>query len=202
METVESGVDAFSIPVFPLNSVLFPGGVLLLKVFEARYLDMICRCQRDGSGFVVAGIRSGIEVGGDAEIFASGTLAKITDWDQLQNGLLGITATGESKVAVLATEKQSDQLLIATVRTLPEEPGTLLPLEFTGLADLLRKVLQDIGPPFDQLLPQLDDAGWVSDRLTELLPLALPQKQKLFEIPDALSRLHLLKDYMHGLEIL
>lgn len=190
-----------AVPVFPLNSVLFPGGVLQLRIFEARYLDMVSRCLRDDSGFVIALINSGQETGGDATVFSIGTLVSISHWDSTSDGLLGITAQGRQKVTIGERSVGKDRLMMAAIEPFEPEPARELPPEFTGLANLLEKILQEIGSPVNQLEPALTDAAWVAGRLTEVLPIPLKTKQDLLEMDDPLSRLHALRDEMLALNI-
>src|SRR5215213_566751 len=99
-------------PLFPLNTVIFPGGMLPLRIFEPRYLDMVSNCLRNDTGFGVCLIKRGRETGQPAEIFTIGTLCKIVDWATLPDGLLGVTAQGERKIKVMASRVQSDHLLV------------------------------------------------------------------------------------------
>ncbi len=185
-------------PVFPLRAVLLPGGVLPLRIFEARYLDMVSRCLREDSGFVVALIRHGDETGAPAEPHAVGTLARIADWRQGDDGLLEITARGERRVRLHRPRAAADRLLQAAIEPLPEAPPRPLPPEFDSLARLLEKILGEIGPPWCELSPRLDDAAWVAGRLIELLPLAAADRQALLQEDDPLTRLFRLRDRMRN----
>ena len=129
------------IPLFPLNTVLFPGGPLPLRIFETRYTDMVRRCMREQSAFGVVLIRAGAEVGEVANTAEIGTTARIVDFYQLPDRLLGITCAGEKKFRVLARRRQPDGLNVGTVEWLPEEPKLEVPGEHAHLAALLRKVL-------------------------------------------------------------
>ena len=121
------------LPLFPLRTVLFPGGVLPLRVFEPRYVDMVGRCMRQGIGFGVVLIRTGAEARASKEdeqpdVFEVGTEARIVDFNQAENGLLGIVTHGFRKFAIKETYEQSDHLLLGQVEFLPDEPeGELLP---------------------------------------------------------------------------
>ena len=133
------------IPLFPLGTVLFPGGVLPLRIFEPRYVDMISRCMREGAGFGVVLIRQGAEARLDREvaqpdIFDTGTLARIVDFNQADNGLLGIVARGDSKFVVHNTWEQSDHLLLGEVEMLPEEPVGELLEEHASLVEVLQQL--------------------------------------------------------------
>lgn len=188
-------------PVFPLNSVLFPGGVLPLRIFETRYIDMVSRCLRDGRGFVIALIDEGKETGGDATVCSTGTLVSIAEWNTTSDGLLGITAQGQQKVAIGKRSIGADRLMTAAIEPLEAEALRDLPPEFIHLAELLEKILTGIGSPFNQLETVLDDSAWVAGRLTEVLPIPLQSKQMLLEMDDPLSRLHALHDQMLTLKI-
>ena len=115
------------LPLFPLRTVLFPGGVLPLRLFEPRYVDMVSHCMRENIGFGVVLIRAGVEARSSREdsqpdIFEVGTEARIVDFNQADNGLLGIVSHGSRKFAIKETREQSDHLLIGEVEFLPEEP--------------------------------------------------------------------------------
>ena len=186
------------IPLFPLNTVLFPGGVLPLRIFETRYVDMVKRCMRDGSEFGIALIQKGVEAGGDAAAHSVGTLARIVDFDQLPDKFLGITCRGTRRFKSLATHIQSDGLHRAKIEVLEPDPAIALPEEFVRYAELLQQALPQMGDYFKHLEVQYGDAAWVSGRLAEVMPIPLPEKQKLLEIDDPLQRLHVLQPLMHG----
>ena len=176
-------------PVFALDTVLYPGGPLPLRIFEPRYVDMVSDRLRRDAPFIVALIRDGREVGGGATIHSTGTLARIVDWNRQEDGLLGITALGGRRVQVLDTATRPDGLCVATARMLPEEPASEVPGEYRRLADLLRRLLERIGSPYRHATPRFDDASWVGYRLSELLPIPLARKQHLLEIEEPLLRL-------------
>lgn len=182
-------MSRLSIPIFPLHSVLFPGGPLVLRIFETRYLDMVSRCLREGSGFGVALIREGQEVGRAAEVYEVGTLGRISYWEQRKDGLLGITLTGEQRFRILGSEVAKNQLRTAEVELLPNAGPTPLPEKYQHLAHLLERMLSELEPPYATLVKKLDSAEWVGARLVELLPLELVQKQRLLQEDDPLQRL-------------
>ncbi|MEM7405787.1 MAG: LON peptidase substrate-binding domain-containing protein [Pseudomonadota bacterium] len=181
------------LPIFALGTVLFPHGALALKVFEPRYVDMVSRCMRTGSPFGVACIRHGSEVGDAANVHNVGTLAHITDFDQLDNGLLGITATGGERFRIVATEVLPDQLLVATsTEPLAVDPPLALPGSLSHLATValeIRKVASENGYGDRVPADTRDDAGWIANRIAEVLPVSLSTKQRLLEILDPLERL-------------
>jgi len=188
-----------TIPIFPLNSVLFPGGPLALRIFEARYLDMVSRCLRDESGFGVALIRDGKEVGEAAEVYDTGTLGQISYWEQRKDGLLGITVTGEQRFRILESEIQGNQLRIAEVELIPNPEGVSLPEKYQHLSALLERMLDSLNHPYITMTRHYNDADWVAGRLTELLPLELEHKQRLLLEDDPLQRLETLAALLEGL---
>ena len=183
------------IPLFPLRTVLYPGGPLALRIFEPRYLDMVARCLRGANRFGVVAIREGSEVGA-AETFDVGTLAEIVDWRQENDGLLGVTAVGRDGFRVQGKTRQSDGLYVALVTLLPPQRREKLPAEHAPLANLLRKLLPQL-PSHSRVDVAYDDAASVGYRLAEILPLPLPFKQALLETTDPLARLERLAASLH-----
>ena len=181
------------IPLFPLGTVLFPGGPLPLRIFETRYIDLVRRCLRDGSGFGVVMIREGVEAGGPALTFDVGTYARIVDFSQQPDGLLGIRAAGERRFRILARRRERDGLNVADVEWLPEESSSPLPEEFAELGPALDAILAQVGEPFASLERRLDDAAWVAGRLTEILPIPPGHKQHCLELDDPVERLRFLR---------
>ena len=180
------------VPLFPLNTVLFPGGPLPLRIFEPRYVGMVRDCVRDDAPFGVLLIREGGETG-PASTHDVGTLARITDWYQGSDGLLGVTAIGEQRFRVLSSEPQEDGLNIGTVELLPDEPHVALPTEDQDMSNILGDVLDDLGRLYESLDRQMDDAGWVTSRFVEILPIDLEDKQRCLESCDPLERLRLVR---------
>ena len=176
-------------PVFALNAVLYPGGLLPLRIFEPRYLDMVSDRLRRDAPFIVALIREGREAGGGATTHLVGTLARIVDWDRQDDGLLGVTALGGRRVHLLDTETRPDRLCVATARMLAEEPASTVPEEHRGLVVLLRRLLAQLESLYRHATPRFEDASWVGYRLSELLPMPLPRRQRLLELEDPLRRL-------------
>lgn len=181
------------IPLFPLNTVLFPGGRLSLRIFEPRYVDMVRHCMRESTGFGVVLIREGVEAGGPAETFDVGTLARIVDFDQLDRGLLGITAVGERRFHVVGREVQKDGLNTGTVEWLVEREAAVPMADFAPYAQLLEHLLPELGALYAGVTPRFDDARWVVFRLIEMLPLPLPDKQLCLALDDPAKRLDLLR---------
>jgi uncharacterized protein len=178
-----------TIPLFPLNAVLFPGGPLKLRIFEPRYLDMIGRCMRDGTVFGVAMIIEGREAGGHATTATVGTSARIVDFEKLPDGLLGITAIGQRCFRVKSVTRQSDGLNVADVEWLQAEPALPVPESCEPFVVLLQHALPELAPLYDFSPVSYDDASWVGARLVELLPLSPAEKQLCLEMQDPLQRL-------------
>jgi len=182
------------IPLFPLNTVLFPEGELQLRLFEPRYLDMVSECLRSDSGFGICLIREGEEAGDPAEFFPMGTYAKISDWDQMDDGLLGIKVVGERRFKVESYDVQTDNLCMGEV-TLLDEDDELLPVSYQNFSDLLKEITNRYELPLMDIPERFEEAAWVSDRLAELLPFEISAKQSLLEMDNALNRF----DYMQAL---
>ena len=179
------------IALFPLNVVLFPDGPLPLRIFEARYLDMVRRCMREGENFGVVLIREGHEVG-PAETFDVGTLAQIVDFHQLSDGLLGLSCVGRQRFRIRSRDRQSDGLQIAEIDRLAPEPTLPVPERHARLPQLLKAVLPQLGEVYEGLEMRLDDAAWVGHRLTEILSIPLAEKQTYLELDDPIRRLDIL----------
>jgi Lon protease-like protein len=179
-----------SIALFPLNIVLFPDGPLPLRIFETRYVDMVRRCMREGQGFGVVLIRDGREVGmGETATYEVGTLATITDFHQLPDGLLGLSCVGEQRFRIDARSRQADGLHLAEVQWLDAEPAMPVPSRHARLPELLRAVLPQLGEVYTGIQMHLDDAAWVGHRLAEILPIPLGDKQSYLEMDDPIERL-------------
>ncbi len=192
------------VPLFPLRTVLYPGGPLPLRIFESRYLDMISQCLKTDSLFGVLLIRCGSETG-LASTYDVGTLARITAWDQRNDGLLGITAVGEQRFRLLSSSRQADGLNIGEIELLSEEVGPALPDEYKPLAQILSGVLDDLGRLYESLDRNYDDADWVGYRFAEILPITPEQKQSCLEVEDSVTRLEMMRevlDSVRGPEIL
>ncbi|RLA30767.1 MAG: peptidase S16 [Gammaproteobacteria bacterium] len=183
------------VPLFPLRTVLYPGGPLPLRIFESRYLDMISKCLKNDSPFGVLLIRSGSETG-PASTYDIGTLARITDWYQGSDGVLGITAVGEQRFRLLSSSRQADGLNIGEIELLAEEVGPMLPDEFKPLAQILSGVLDDLGRLYETLDRNYDDADWVGYRFCEILPITPEQKQSCLEADDPVTRLEMMREVL------
>ena len=179
------------IALFPLNIVLFPDGPLPLRIFETRYVDMVRRCMRESQAFGVVLIREGSEVG-RAETFDVGTFAKIVDFHQLSDGLLGLSCVGQQRFRIRSRSRQGDGLNLADVDRLSPEPALTVPPRHARLPRLLKTVLPQLGEVYEGFAMRLDDAAWVGHRLAEILPIPLADKQACLELDDPIQRLDLL----------
>ena len=183
------------VPLFPLNTVLFPGGPLPLRIFEPRYLAMISDCVSNDTPFGVLLIRKGSEAG-SATTHEIGTLARIHDWYQGSDGLLGVTAVGEQRFRVISSHCEANGLNVGSIELLPEEPAVPLPDEYHAMPEILAGVLDDLGRLYESLDRHLDDAGWVTSRFVEILPMDLEQKQRCLENSDPVARLRLVQEML------
>ncbi|HEX5674562.1 MAG TPA: LON peptidase substrate-binding domain-containing protein [Azonexus sp.] len=190
------------IPLFPLNTVLFPGGVLPLRIFEQRYLDMAATCMKEACAFGICLIAAGEEAGGIAEPHPVGTLARITDWEMEQLGILQVTVRGELRFRILEKTLGADNLLRATVEIINDDGPLPVPLERQRLLPLLRRIAGDMGPSRIPEPHRYDDAEWVGFRITEILPVQNLAKQKLLELEDPISRLEILEKFLDQRKLL
>jgi len=184
------------LPLFPLNTVLFPGGTLPLRVFEPRYVDMVSACLKNGTEFGVCLISEGREVGAPAEPADAGCRAHISDWDVSQPGMLNITTTGTQRFRVLSTRVSPAGLVEARVVDIADDAAEAVPAELAHCARLLEQVIGQINaqqgggarppiaPPY-----RYEDAAWVANRLAELLPVPLPMRQRLMVQKGGAARL-------------
>jgi Lon protease-like protein len=195
---------ATDLALFPLQTVLFPGGLLNLKVFEARYLDLMADCLRERSTFGVVSLRRGTEVRQGAakvEFEATGVRAELIEVDSTQPGILQVRCKGLGRFSIESRTQQDDGLWRAVTNELPDDE-TLAPTEalvgtVKGLANAIGALKSQGTEPF--LGPyHFDDAGWVANRWCEILPIPMAAKQKLMELPDPIARLTLVDEYLRG----
>ncbi|MEP7181756.1 MAG: LON peptidase substrate-binding domain-containing protein [Betaproteobacteria bacterium] len=190
------------LPLFPLKTVLFPGGLLPLKVFEQRYIAMTKACIADEQPFGVCLITKGDEVGGAPEFAPIGTLATIAGWDMPQPGILHLKTSGGTRFQVRSHAAEAGGLVVGEVAALPAEPAIALPARYAPLARLLDVLAERIGTQHFPEPRQPDDASWVGYRLAELLPLPLSIKQSMLEINDAEVRLSVLEKFLRQQRLL
>lgn len=178
------------VAVFPLNVVLFPGGLLPLRIFEPRYLRMVSECLRQSQPFAVATIvDEGPEAGEVAVTAPVATLSRIADWEQGEDGLLHLLCEGEQRCRLHEVEVESDRLLRGSITRLQENMPRPIPHGLDWTERLLREVLEKLGEPYDRLIHGAPSADHVAGRLIELLPLPLAEKRALFELDDSVERL-------------
>jgi Lon protease-like protein len=179
-----------TLPLFPLGTVLYPGGPLTLRIFEPRYVDMVRRCMRDLSGFGVVLLVQGPEAGESTIATAAiGTEAKIVDFYQLEDGLLGLTCIGQQRFRLQRAWRQDDGLNLGEVEDLPADAAQGIPADCAHLPPLLRRLFPQLGDPYSFVEPRWSDAGWVANRIAEIAPLDAETKQSLMQMSDPLARL-------------
>jgi uncharacterized protein len=196
------------LPLFPLQLVLYPGAILGLKVFEARYLDLVSDCMRTHAPFGVVCLKAGYEAGKSGkpvQLEAVGVLAHIEDVDAEQPGILRVRCLGGQRFRLKGTPTQQDNGLWTGQASLiapdvPRVPGPAMLQTVTALAEAIKKLqAQDrvpFAPPY-----LLDDAGWVANRWCELLPVSLSAKQKLMELDDPVIRLSLVDGFLRDKKV-
>ena len=193
-----------TLPLFPLQSVLFPGGLLSLKVFEARYLDLVSECLRDEQPFGVVCLRQGSEVRREGELTrfeSAGVLAELTEVDSEQAGILRVKCIGRRRFRLSDPLQQPGGLWRARIELQPDDPPlaptpAMIPT-VRALANAIATLKSQGSLPF--LEPyRFDEAGWVANRWCELLPIPLAAKQKLMELDEPLVRLQLVDEFLRS----
>jgi len=187
--------------LFPLHTVLFPGGPLPLRVFEQRYLDMISTCLKDDRTFGICLIKHGREVGKAASTVGMGVTAKVIDWEKTDDGLLGITVIGQQRFQINEVDIQASQLAVATVTLIETDENQTLPEDYEYMASLVKKLLLNAGGLYQDIEKNYMNAEWISCRLSELLPIELPEKQVLLELLNPLDRLEKIHNMLDGMEV-
>lgn len=194
-----------ALPLFPLQTVLFPGGLLQLKVFEARYLDLVSDCLRSRSPFAVVHIRQGSELrggGGQQTLLEQiGVLAHLQEVDAEQPGILRVRCVGGRRVQLGALQQRDDGLWLAEARVGEVDPPVAVPAELAASARALAQAIESLRArdqhPF--LAPhRLDDAGWVANRWCEILPINAAARQRLMALDEPVLRLKLVQEYLQG----
>ena len=194
--------------LFPLPAVLFPGGLLGLKVFEARYLDMVGSCLRERQPFGVICLREGAEVGRSKQptrLEPVGVLASILDVDSEQSGILQLRCIGGQRFRLRgAPEQRANGLWVADVEAIADDETTpplpeLMPT-VQALAEAAAKLKEKDMLPFTEPL-QLGNAGWVANRWCEILPISTAAKQKLMELEDGATRLALIDEFLRSKQV-
>ena len=192
------------LPLFPLGTVLFPGALLPLQLFELRYLQMIGECERQSTDFGVVTLTQGQEVHrpGEAEQFEPiGTRVHIERIERPQAGLVRVWCRGVEKFRNASTQQRSDGLWLGRVQALPPEPAIQVPEDLQYLSAQMHEALTQLSaqpsevPHWNEAW-RLQDCGWLSNRYGELLPLPLAMKYRLFALQEPLMRLELIGDWV------
>lgn len=192
-----------SLPIFPLNNVLFPLGKMSLRIFEPRYMDMIGRCMQANTSFGICLIAEGKEVGSAAVPHKTGTEARIIDWDMSQPGLLGITVRGERRFRLLDQTIDAQQGITGQIEWLKETTPTSGITEIhRTLQPLMQLIIADAG---EQVIPpphRLEDPAWLGYRYADILPIPPLARQRLLELEDAELRLSIIQAYLREHKLL
>ena len=188
-----------NIPIFTLKSIVLPGGLFPLRIFERRYIDMITECVKEEKGFCIALIKTEENNSYVTDIYEYGSFVKITDWSQLNDGLLGITVEGKNIVKILKSNLNDSGLLNGTIEYLESEKEYMIPQKYLILSKFYRKIYPGIKNFIDFKEEKYADASWIGFRLTECLPLDLPTKASLISIDNAIDRLEMINIIIHKL---
>ena len=191
----KGSLDPFELPIFPLNAVLFPGGLLPLRIFEQRYMDMIKACLKNNRSFGVALIKDGSETGA-ATTEEVGCVATVIDWDMQELGILNVKALGVERFVIAETWILDSGLMMAKVNRVSAEPATALATKNQSCAQILQQIIERLGTENFNNPLAYDDAVWVSYRLAEVLPLKLLAKQQMLEMNDPAMRIEILHNFL------
>jgi Lon protease-like protein len=184
------------LPLFPLNTVVFPGGRLPLRIFEQRYLEMIKRAIADNTPFGVCAIREGTETGTPAVPYPIGTRVNVTEWDMPEAGILHIDTHAQERFVIRSLHTEPSGLLIGSVDAVSAEARVAVPSELELAVEILRHIIDEYGNARFPAPHEFDNAVWVGYRLSEVLPLKLSTKQNLLEMNDSVARLHILAGFI------
>ena len=197
------------VAIFPLSTILFPGGVLPLRIFEARYMDMVRECMKSDRPFGICQITRGTETGLPAEHERIGCLARITEWDMEQLGLLNIRVVGAQRFNILERRAGRNALIRAHVALIDEDPVVAVPQDLVCCQELVRRLVAELEKDEPRLEHRLvaspyrfESASWVGNRLCEFLPIPPKTKQKLMEMDEPLTRLYRVKQFLEQHKIL
>lgn len=185
-----------ALPLFPLNTLVFPGGRLPLRVFEQRYIDMVKRAIAEDTAFGICAIREGRETGTPAVPYPVGTVVRITEWDMPEAGIFHIETRAEQRFVIRHSVVESDGLLVASVEDVSAEPPAAIPDELGLAVEILRHIVDEYGDARFPAPHAYDDAVWVGYRLSEVLPLKVSVKQNLLEMNDSVTRLRILNEFL------
>jgi hypothetical protein len=185
-----------TLPLFPLNTVVFPGGRLPLRIFEQRYLDMVKQAIADNTPFGICAIREGSETGTPAVPYSVGTRVQVADWDMPQTGILHIDTLAQERFVIRGTHTEASGLLIGTVEAVSSESAIAIPGELELAVEILRHIIDEYGDAHFPTPHEFANAVWVGYRLSEVLPLKLSIKQNLLEMNDSVMRLRILAEFL------
>ena len=185
-----------TLPLFPLNAVVFPGGHLSLRVFEQRYLEMVKQAIADETPFGICAIREGTETGTPAVPHAVGTRVRVTGWDMPQTGILHIDTEAQERFVIRDIRTEPSGLLVGTVETVSHEAPAAVPGELELAVEILRHIVNEYGDVHFPTPHEFDNAVWVGYRLSEVLPLKLSTRQNLLEMNDSVMRLRILTEFL------
>ena len=188
------------LPIFPLKLVIFPEGILPLRIFEPRYLQMVRDCAKNQQEFVVSSLDEKQTLNQSPDSSWVGTACQIIDFETMPDGLLGITARGTRRVMISKPDQQANALILASTETISEEPDSSLPDSFLEWSKILPLITKKRGGSYASQEHKLDSAHWVGARLAEYLPFELAHKQRILEIDYPLIRLEYLQDILQEAE--
>lgn len=188
-----------SLPLFPLNTVLFPGGRLKLRIFEPRYVDLVSRSMREGSGFGICPIDEGTELE-PRSICGIGSWVKVVDFETLEDGLLGVTVEADHRFDVGEQWREEDRLLHAEVNALPTPDDYPVGEQWSGLVELLEQLWPEMQREYGYgLWPKETGAYWLMSRLTEVLPVKSSIRAELLACDEAEAGLRLVAELVADL---
>lgn len=185
-----------ALPIFVLGTVLFPGGLLPLRVFETRYMDMARERMKSKLPFGVCLIKEGKEVGTPAVPEETGCLARIVDWDMQQLGVLQLRNRGEQRFRIIDQSIGGQGLISASIEMIPEDEDSAVPVALGECVQMLQMVIADQGAEVFAQPHRFDSATWVGNRLAEIVPVAPAARQKLLELTDSRMRLEILHKFL------
>ncbi|HEY9098139.1 MAG TPA: LON peptidase substrate-binding domain-containing protein [Thiobacillus sp.] len=185
-----------TLPLFPLNTIVFPGGKLPLRIFEQRYLDMIKQAIAHDTPFGICGIQEGAETGAPAIPYEVGTVMRVTDWDMPETGILQIETIALDRFVIRSTHAEPDGLLVGQVESVSVEPAVPVPDDLELSVEILRHIISEYNDAYFPEPHELNNAVWVGYRLSEVLPLTLSIKQSLLEMNDSVTRLRILTEFL------
>jgi hypothetical protein len=197
-----AGRSRETVPIFPLQTVLYPGALLPLRIFEVRYMDMARACLKDGRPFGICLIKEGQEVGLPAIPEKVGCLARIGEADMEELGILKVTAAGLERFRIISSEVSRQGLIVGEIEKYGAEAGEVEAGGFAQCAEFLRKVIAGIGAQRFAEPLAFDDASWVGFRLAEILPLRSDVKQKLLELTDPGLRVAILHRFLRQQQLI